>query len=118
MTLSFVLHFFQEFYFWWAWWKCQVGSSFKEEAVQNIRKEEQWFNKIALWFLNCNRGDRNGFVDFGNTKLFKFLVISANRDFPERMPTIFALDEYLSTLINFYYILEFGDWYDLMQKRG
>jgi hypothetical protein len=40
--------------FWWRWWKCQVrsfckedvGSSCKEEVVQIIRKEEQWFNKI------------------------------------------------------------------------
>jgi hypothetical protein len=89
--------------------------------MQNIKKEEEWFNKItkySLWFLHCNRGDRNGFVNFGNTKLFKFLVINADRDCLGRMPTICGLGEYLLTLINFYYILEFGDWYDLMQKHG
>jgi hypothetical protein len=114
--------------FWWAWWKCQVrsfckedvGSFCKEEVVQIIRKEEQWFNKIAkysLWFLDCNRGVRNGFVHFGNTKLFKFLVISADRDCLRRMPMVCALGENLLTLINFYYMLEFVDWYDLMPKH-
>jgi hypothetical protein len=119
---SFCFTFPQEFKFWWAWWKCQVGSSCKEEEVQNLRKEEEeWFNKItkySLWFLDCNRGDRYGFVHFWNTKLFKFLVISANRDSLWWMPMLCVLGEYLLTLINFYYMLEFGDWYDLMQKHG
>jgi hypothetical protein len=65
--------------------------------------------KYSLWFLDCNRGGRNRFVHFGNTKLFKFLVISADRDCLGRMPMVCALGENLLTLINFYYILEFVD---------